>query len=79
MKPPLCPICKARHGLREPHVFPETVAKPRPAPSPNIAIKASPNRRASRNARWRAKNRDQYNAGMCELMKRKRAAARVSV
>jgi hypothetical protein len=45
-----------------------------PLPSPNRPVEASPNSGASRNARWRAKNRDHYNAGMRELMRRKRAA-----
>jgi hypothetical protein len=45
--------------------------------SPNAApTRLSPNSGASRNARWREKHRGQYNAGMKDLMRRKRTKAK---
>ena len=78
-----CCICGANVALvgwRNHHC----ISRP-DAPSPNEHAVTEPasdcgatTAGASRNARWRAKNRERYNAGMRDLMRRRRAAAKAA-
>jgi hypothetical protein len=69
-----------RRKMAEPPAPPEPVTHQAVSniPSPNASPNMSPNSGVARNLRWRAKNRDRYNAGMRELMRKRRAAARAS-
>ena len=77
LKPDACPVCQANLALvgRTHRCLPQqqqVVREPEPGlTSPNDV---SPNAHYIRNARWRQNHRDRYNAGMRDLMRRKRQA-----
>ena len=79
-KPDACPLCQANLALvgRTHRCRPQqqqVVREPEPGlASPNASSPndVSPNAHYIRNARWRQNHRDRYNAGMRDLMRRKR-------
>lgn len=66
---PLCELCGDRHEKHQAHKF-RTVSNVAPVSNP-VSNAGSPD--YLRVKLWRQANRDKYNAGQRELMRRKRA------
>jgi hypothetical protein len=92
MSAPKCRLCGHAHWTNEDHVFPDTPSRVTKKALASEAVDKAPRAKAERSEqpvanvanseservqKWRAKNRDRYNARERERMRASRAARRV--